>query len=102
MDFLGYVRSNGSVGTRNYVGIIPTVGCANEVARAIAQSIPDAVPLMHHQGCCQLSPDIDLVTKTLVSIGKNPNFGAVLLVGLGCESVSIDNVLEGILESVEG
>jgi len=99
MNFLGYVREDGSVGTRNYVGIIPTVGCVNEVARGIAQHVALAVPLLHHQGCCQLSPDLDTVTKTLTSLGKNPNFGAVLLVGLGCEGISIDRVMEGIAET---
>ena len=39
----------------------------------------------HHQGCCQLPPDLDRVTETLISLGKSPNVAAVLVVSLGCE-----------------
>ena len=39
----------------------------------------------HHQGCCQLPPDLDRVTETLISLGKSPNVTAVLVVSLGCE-----------------
>ncbi len=94
--FLGYPRSGGRAGTRNYLAIIPTVFCANEVAAGIAKRFKRAKPLLHHQGCAQLKPDVDRVTQTLISLGTNPNVGAVLLVGLGCESVSIQEVYQGI------
>ena len=92
--FLGYPRSGGRAGTRNYLAIIPTVFCANEVAAGIAKKFKRAKPLLHHQGCAQLKPDVDRVTQTLISLGTNPNVGAVLLVGLGCESVSIQEVYQ--------
>jgi altronate dehydratase large subunit len=94
--FLGYPRRNGRAGTRNYLAIIPTVFCANEVAQAIAKKIKSARPLLHHQGCAQLKPDVDRVTQTLIGLGANPNVGAVLLVGLGCESVSLQEVYQGL------
>ena len=94
--FLGYPRRNGRAGTRNYLAIIPTVFCANEVAQAIARRVKSARPLLHHQGCAQLKPDVDRVTQTLISLGANPNVGAVLLVGLGCESVSLPEVYRGL------
>lgn len=56
MQFMGYVRANGSVGSRNYVGIIPTVTCANDVANAIKAQVMGTVTFLHHQGCCQLPP----------------------------------------------
>jgi altronate dehydratase large subunit len=96
--FLGYPRSGGQAGTRNYLAILPTVFCANEVAAEIAKRFPRARSLLHHQGCAQLKPDIDRITQTLIGLGSNPNVGAVLLVGLGCESVSIQDVFEGIRE----
>ncbi|HCU07670.1 MAG TPA: galactonate dehydratase, partial [Clostridiales bacterium] len=46
----------------------------------------------HHQGCCQLPPDLDRVTETLISLGKSPNLGAVLLVSLGCEGTDTDRL----------
>ena len=94
--FLGYPRRNGRAGTRNYLAIIPTVFCANEVAQAIAKKFKSARPLLHHQGCAQLKPDVDRVTQTLINLGANPNVGAVLLVGLGCESVSLQEVYQGL------
>ncbi len=94
--FLGYPRRNGRAGTRNYLAIIPTVFCANEVAAAIAKKYKSAKPLLHHQGCAQLKPDSDRVTQTLISLGVNPNVGGVLLVGLGCEGVSLQEVYQGL------
>jgi len=94
--FLGYPRPGGRAGTRNYLAIIPTVFCANEVVARIAKKFKSAKPLLHHQGCAQLPPDVYRVTQTLISLGTNPNVGAVLLVGLGCETVSIQEVYQGI------
>ncbi len=92
MTFRGYIRNDGSAGVRNYVAVIPTVGCVNEVARRIASKVKQAAPFLHHQGCCQLAPDIDTVKRVLVGIGNNPNVGAMLLVSLGCESVVAEEV----------
>jgi altronate dehydratase large subunit len=94
--FLGFLRPDGRAGTRNYLAIIPTVFCANEAAMAIARKFKSARPLLHHQGCAQLKPDSDRVTQTLISLGANPNVGAVLLIGLGCESVSLQEVYQGL------
>jgi altronate dehydratase large subunit len=94
--FLGYPRPHGRVGTRNYLAIIPTVFCANEVAWRIGRKFKSARPLLHHQGCGQLKPDVERVTHTLIGLGTNPNVGAVLLIGLGCESVSIQEVYRGL------
>src|SRR5512135_3918553 len=95
-QFQGYPRPGGSVGTRNYLAILPTVFCANEVAASIGKKFKRARPLLHHQGCAQLKPDVDRVTQTLISLGANPNAGAVLLVGLGCESVSLPEIYRGL------
>lgn len=92
--FLGYPRPHGRVGTRNHPAIIPTVFCANEVAWRIARRFKNARPLLHHQGCGQLRPDVERVTQTLIGLGNNPDVGAVLLIGLGCEGASIQEVFE--------
>ena len=44
MEFLGYRRTDGSVGTRNYVGILSTVICANEVAENISRQVAAQPP----------------------------------------------------------
>jgi altronate dehydratase large subunit len=99
VSFWGYRRQNGSVGTRNYIGIISTVVCANDVNWWISQRVKGAAPFLHGQGCTQTQPDLDQITRTLISLGWNPNLAGVLLVSLGCESVSVDRIAEGIAES---
>lgn len=85
MDFMGYRRPDGQVGVRNYVGVIPSVFCADKVAELIAKQVDNAVYLRHPVGCSQVGEDLEITAKTLIGMGKNPNFGAVLIVGLGCE-----------------
>lgn len=92
MNFYGYHRKNGTVGIRNYLAIISTVICANEVAEAISNKVKDSVPVLHPQGCCQMPVDLKRVTSTLAGLGMNPNVGAVLLVSLGCEGVNVVEV----------
>jgi altronate dehydratase large subunit len=99
MSFMGYRRQNGSAGARNYIGIIPTVSCANDVAWWISQKVKGCVPFLHGQGCCQTKPDLDIVTRTLISLGWNPNLAGVLVVSLGCEAVSADAISGGIADS---
>ena len=84
-EFMGYVRPDGQVGCRNHVAVMPSVTCAGDVASAIVRQVAGTVGYFHHQGCCQLPPDLDRVTETLISLGKSPNVAAVLVVSLGCE-----------------
>ena len=94
MDFYGYIRENGKVGARNYVAVIPTVVCAAEAAQAISNSVTGCIAFLHHQGCCQLPPDLERVTDTLISLGCSPNIGAVLFVSLGCEGTDVDRLMQ--------
>lgn len=96
MNFMGYRRADGRVGTRNYVGILATVVCSNEVARAIAAQVKGAVSFSHQQGCCQTPPDLARVTQALIGLGSNPNLAAVVLVSLGCEGTNVDEVAKAI------
>jgi len=99
LTFKGYERPDGTIGTRNFVGVISTVACANEVAGWISSPRSGVKAFCHGQGCAQTSPDLKVVTRTLISLGQHPNVAAVVLIGLGCESVSIDEVAEGISPS---
>ncbi|MCY6484630.1 UxaA family hydrolase [Clostridium aestuarii] len=97
--FNGYVRKNGDVGARNYVAIMPSVVCANEVVESIVRQTTGTTGILHHKGCCQLPPDLELTTEALIKIGQNPNIGAVLVVSLGCEGTDTDRVVEEIGKS---
>lgn len=97
LTFQGFRRKNGSVGTRNQIWIIPTVGCVNGTVRKLAEllrretegdgSTVDAiVPFEHNYGCSQLGGDHENTRKILRDLVEHPNAGGVLVVGLGCEN----------------
>lgn len=93
MEFMGYKRPNGKFGARNLVAIIPSVVCANDVGQAIMAHTKNTVGFYHHQGCCQLPPDLDRVTETLIGLGSSPNVGAALVVSLGCEGTDHERLV---------
>ncbi|NMF06174.1 UxaA family hydrolase [Clostridium beijerinckii] len=99
MKFMGYVRPDGKVGSRNNVAVIPSVICANDVAQAIVGQVQGTVGFFHHQGCCQLPPDLDRVTDTLIGLGCSPNVSAVLIVSLGCEGTDHERMLQTIAKT---
>ncbi|MBW7881951.1 MAG: altronate dehydratase [Caldilineaceae bacterium] len=106
--FLGIVRADGSVATRNYIGVMTTVNCSATVARLIADHFRgphalagfpnvDGVVALTHTGGCTASEHgaaIDLLRRTLGGYARHPNFAAVLLIGLGCEDNQIDRLME--------
>ena len=100
--FQGFVRTNGQVGTRNYIGVITSVNCSATVARQIAAGFPtvpegvDGVVPITHQSGCGMAPDgeaMELLSRTLGGYARHPNFAGVLVVGLGCEVNQIDKLL---------
>ncbi|KXL53314.1 (2R)-sulfolactate sulfo-lyase subunit beta precursor [Anaerotignum neopropionicum] len=95
MKLMGYPRENGTYGIRNHILIIPASVCAVEVANRIAEKI-GAVSLPHQHGCCQMGDDFRQTVRTLTGFGCNPNVGAVLVVGLGCEGIQPSQIAEEI------
>lgn len=96
--FQGYRRENGKVAVRNELWIIPTVGCVNDVARAIEResqqfktgSIDGIFAFPHPYGCSQMGDDQENTRKILANLINHPNAGGVLVLGLGCENSNID------------
>ncbi len=99
MNFEGYRRPDGKSGTRNVVVVIPSVGCSQGTARSIVQGLKGVVYLPNILGCGQMGEDRALVRRTLVGFGVNPNIFAVLIVGLGCEELSPEEIAKGIMPS---
>jgi len=97
--FMGYRRKNGAVGIRNQIAIIPSVFCSAKVAERIAYQVPGSVYFRHPVGCSQVGEDLEVTAKTLIAIGKNPNFAGVVVVGLGCERFSPYELADGIAPS---
>ena len=101
--FQGFRRANGKYGTRNYLGILTSVNCSATVARLIAREVekrgllddyPEVdgvIPLVHGHGCGMDSKGegYEVLKRTQWGYAANPNMGAVLMVGLGCETFQI-------------
>ncbi|MBU2027411.1 MAG: UxaA family hydrolase, partial [Proteobacteria bacterium] len=94
--FRGYRRPQGLPGIRNLVAVIPSVFCANTVARRIAEHIAGALAFCHPVGCSQVGLDLELTARGLKGLGKHPNFYGVVVVGLGCERFRARELAEGI------
>lgn len=99
MHFKGYSREDGKVGVRNHVLVISSVVCASHVAKMIGDKVEGVTIVSHEHGCAQEGLDREQTERTLAGIGRNPNVSAVLLVGLGCENVSLQVLAERIAKS---
>ena len=94
--FQGYRRSDGKVGIRNEIWIIPTVGCVNDVAKALVAENQDLVTgtvdglytFTHPFGCSQTGEDHAQTRKLLAALTRHPNAGGVLVLHLGCENLT--------------
>jgi len=100
MKFNGYKRSDGHVGIRNHVVVMPGVICAAGVAQKIANKT-DAVYLYNPNGCAQNSSDSAITMEILSGLIANGNVYGVLIVGLGCEMLRKDNYLEAIRKKTD-
>lgn len=98
--FPGYPRRRGRPGIRNELWIIPTVGCVNDIAKALAHqaqkfvggAVEGVYAFPHPYGCSQLGDDQNNTRKVLASLATHPNAGGVLLLGLGCENSGIEQI----------
>lgn len=106
-SFQGYLRPDGQVGTRNYIGIITSVNCSATVARAVADhfnrgggldgfaNVDGVVALTHGTGCAinMQSEGYLYLQRVLAGYARNPNFAGILFIGLGCETNQIDPIV---------
>ena len=98
--FLGFRRADGTVGVRNDLWIIPTVGCVNKLAENLARDFERQLPqrsvrrvlaFPHPYGCSQLGDDHETTANMLAALAKHPNAGGVLIVALGCENNTLES-----------
>ena len=100
-SFRGFRRRDGKVGIRNEIWIIPTVGCVNDVAKALVRENQDLVTgsveglyaFPHPFGCSQTGADHAQTRKLLAALTRHPNAGAVLVLSLGCENLTHEQFL---------
>jgi len=107
--FQGYHRANGRVGTRNFVGVLTSVNCSASSAKMIADQFRgmaldafpnvDGVVALTHQSGCGLVPGSEggkALLRTLRGYAQHPNFGGLLVLGLGCEMVPVQSIVDGL------
>jgi len=107
--FSGYRRDDGRAGTRNFIGLVTSVNCSATVARQIAavaernglterfENVDGVVAITHNTGCGMQSAGegFDLLRRTLDGYIAHPNFGGVLVIGLGCEVMQVGKLSGG-------
>jgi galactarate dehydratase len=114
-SFQGFRNADGSVGTKNILGISTSVQCVAgtmeyAVKKIRAELLPkypnvdDVVALTHAYGCgvAIAAPDAVVPIRTLQNLALNPNFGGeILVVGLGCEKLAPERLVpEGVSDSI--
>lgn len=105
--FQGFRRANGQVATRNDIGILISVNCAATATRMIADhfrmkgladypNVGRVVPLTHSLGCAisGAGENMSYLRRTLAGYVRQPNFGGVLMIGLGCETNQIADLVK--------
>ncbi|NHN49424.1 UxaA family hydrolase [Halostella sp. JP-L12] len=98
--FEGYPRDSGPAGVRNYVAVVPTSVAASAVAEAVADRSAENVRSTPHQmGIDPPDAARDQIERTLSGVGRNPNVGAALVVGLGPERIAADDVADEIADA---
>lgn len=101
-EWRGYRREDGRFATRNEIWLLPTVGCVAPLVEMVAREaseihrgkIDGIVGFGHPHGCSQLGDDLSGTRALLAALCDNPNAGGVVLVGLGCESNQLEELLE--------
>jgi len=101
--FMGYVRPDGRVATRNYIGVLSTVNCSASVSKFVAQhftperlagfpNVDGVVPITHSIGCGMDSngKGMDVLRRTIAGYVRHVNFAGIVIIGLGCEANQMD------------
>jgi altronate hydrolase len=105
--FMGIVRPDGRVATRNYIGVVSTVNCSASVSKFVAAhftpqvlaafpNVDGIVPITHSSGCGMDSDGagIDILRRTIAGYCRHPNFAGVVIIGLGCEANQMDALFQ--------
>lgn len=105
--FQGFKRADGSVGTRNFIGILSTVNCSATVAKAAADLLNqsgeltqmgfDGVVAITHGSGCAMNTDSEgfsFLERVIAGYAQHPNFAFVLIIGLGCETNQVKTLVK--------
>lgn len=104
--FKGFVRPDGRVGTRNYIGILSTVNCSATVSKVVADELDkspelkalgyDGVVAITHGSGCAVNTENEgylFLDRVMRGYASHPNFAFVLVIGLGCETYQVRDMV---------
>ena len=94
-EFYGYERPDGKIGIRNHLLVIAPIDCSYEPAKKIAEQVDGAVAITQTYGCGNDS----MLVHNLAGTALNPNVAGVLIVGLGCETLTGEILVDKIKPS---
>lgn len=108
--FMGYKNLNGSVGTKNLLGIMTCVQCVEGVLNKAVEiiekdllpnypNVDGVMPINHNYGCGVAinAPEAKVPIRTLKNLADHPNFGGELVVvALGCEKLQPEILFEDV------
>ncbi|MEK7875607.1 MAG: UxaA family hydrolase, partial [Pseudomonadota bacterium] len=105
--FMGIVRANGQIATRNYIGVLSTVNCSATVVHKIAEwftperlvefpNVDGVVAFAHGTGCGMemTGEPMDLLRRTMTGYALHANLAGALVVGLGCERNQVSKLFK--------
>ncbi|MCX5706417.1 MAG: altronate dehydratase family protein [Candidatus Omnitrophica bacterium] len=107
-NFQGYLRSDKMAGTRNYILVVSSVNCSATVVKEVARYFEDksflrkdidgVIPVVHSQGCAQTigGQSYNLLLRTLTGWISHPNVVGAIIIGLGCEGMTNETILNEI------
>lgn len=96
MKFYGYRRSDGKVGVRNHILILPASVCASDAARMISSQVKGTVTFNNQNGCSQVPSDQQYTMDMMAGYAANPNIYGTVVISLGCENCQMDLVVDEI------
>lgn len=102
MQFWGYRRSDGRVGIRNHVVVMPGAVCSSVAAKRIANQVENTVYLYNPNGCGQGTADSERTLEVLSGLLANPNVFGALVVGMGCETLQGERYLRAVAAKASG
>lgn len=82
MEFWGYSRSDGSIGVRNHVLILPATRNVNYICHRIALAVPGVTTFYTTGEYGRTGSDRKRLARFLTGIARNPNVANVLLIGM--------------------
>ena len=91
---MGYKRSDGKVGVRNHVLILPGCACASETCRTVASQVKGTRNVIINVGCSDVAANTEITQRVLTGFALNANVYGVVIIGLGCETVGHKELAE--------